>query len=68
MAEAPGVWELLVGAFAMMLVVEGLLPFVSPRRWRGVFEQATRLNDGQIRFIGLASLLCGVSGLHLYLG
>ncbi len=48
-------------ALALVMVLEGLLPFLSPRTWRRVFEQALRLNDGQIRFIGLVSLLCGLA-------
>ena len=56
--------DLLLGALALMLMLEGLLPFISPRIWREMFERATRLSDGQIRFIGLASLL---AGLQLFL-
>lgn len=52
--------EWIVGALALMLVFEGLLPFLSPARWRQVFEQATRMSDGQIRFIGLGSMLLGL--------
>ena len=52
--------ELLLGAFALMLMFEGLLPLISPRSWRQMFERATRLSDGQIRFIGLASMLAGL--------
>jgi uncharacterized protein YjeT (DUF2065 family) len=50
----------LFGAFALMLVLEGLLPFFSPRAWRQVFERALRLTDGQIRFVGLGSMLVGL--------
>jgi uncharacterized protein YjeT (DUF2065 family) len=50
----------LFGAFALMLVLEGLLPFFSPQAWRQVFERATRLTDGQIRFLGLGSMLVGL--------
>jgi uncharacterized protein YjeT (DUF2065 family) len=66
-ASRPGLWDLLLGAFALMLVVEGLLPFVSPPRWRAVFERATRMSDGQIRFIGLSSMLAGLVLLYLFL-
>ena len=52
--------ELLFGALALMLVLEGLLPFLSPTTWREMFERATRMCDGQIRFIGLISLLAGL--------
>lgn len=48
------------GALALMLVFEGLLPFLSPGAWRRVFEQALKLSDGQVRFIGLSSMLAGL--------
>jgi hypothetical protein len=58
--------DLLLGAVALMLVLEGLLPFLSPTRWRSMFERATRLSDGQIRFFGLSSMLIGVVLLLIY--
>ena len=64
---APHLGELLLGAFALMLVVEGLLPFISPTQWRRVFERATQMSDGQIRFIGLASMLAGLVLLWVFL-
>lgn len=47
-------------AFGLMLVIEGLLPFVAPKMWRETFRRATEMSDGQIRFIGLSSLMVGV--------
>ena len=58
--------ELILGALALMLVFEGLLPFLSPKAWRKVFERATRLSDGQIRFMGLTSMLIGLLTLALW--
>jgi uncharacterized protein len=55
-------------ALALMLVIEGVLPFVSPQRWREVFVRATQMSDGQIRFIGLTSMLIGVALLLLFGG
>jgi len=52
--------DLLLGALAVMLIIEGLLPFLSPGTWRSVFEKATRMSDGQIRFIGLGSMVVGL--------
>jgi len=52
--------DFLLGALALMLVIEGLLPFLSPTMWREVFARALRLSDGQIRFLGLSSMLVGV--------
>ncbi len=63
----PGFVELLLGAFALMLVIEGLLPFLSPPMWRGVFERATKMSDGQIRFVGLSSMLAGIAMLCFFL-
>ena len=59
-------WDLLLAALALTLVIEGLLPFFSPAVWRNVFERATRLTDGQIRFLGLASMLAGAVMLLLF--
>jgi uncharacterized protein YjeT (DUF2065 family) len=49
-----------MGALALMLVFEGLLPFLSPTMWRKAFERAMRMSDGQIRFLGLSSMLLGL--------
>ena len=59
-------WDLLLAAVALVLVFEGLLPFLSPTVWRSVFERATRLSDGQLRFLGLTSMLIGVLLLLVY--
>lgn len=59
--------DLLLGAFALMLLIEGLLPFLSPRGWRQVFERATQMSDGQIRFVGLSSILAGLLLLSFWL-
>lgn len=61
-------WDTLFSALALMLVFEGLLPFLSPQRWRSVFEQATRLSDGQLRFLGLSSMLGGLIVLLMLAG
>lgn len=52
-------WDLLLGAAALMLVFEGLLPFVNPALWRRAFVQLTQLSDMQIRFLGLSCMLAG---------
>jgi len=55
-----------LGALALMLVLEGLLPLFSPGAWRRMFERATQMSDGQIRFIGLCSMLVGVLLLFVW--
>ena len=47
-------------ALALVLVIEGLLPFLSPTRWRKAFDQALKLTDGQLRFFGLCSVVLGL--------
>ena len=55
--------DTLWAALALVLVVEGLMPFVAPRAWRETFRKLTEMSDGQIRFIGLASIALGLGGL-----
>ena len=52
-------------ALCMVLVIEGILPFTSPRLWRDAFRRFTEMSDGQIRFAGLASMLAGLLILFL---
>jgi uncharacterized protein YjeT (DUF2065 family) len=51
-------------AFALMLVIEGVLPFLLPALWRETFRRITTLSDGQIRFFGLSSMLVGLMVLY----
>jgi hypothetical protein len=50
----------LVVAVALLLVMEGVLPFAAPALWRNAFRRAIELSDGQLRFLGAASMLGGV--------
>jgi uncharacterized protein YjeT (DUF2065 family) len=52
-------------AFALVLVVEGLLPFLAPQIWRESFRKLVQLTDGQLRFIGLVSIVLGLAGVWL---
>jgi len=54
--------DTLWAALALVLVVEGLMPLVAPRAWRETFRRLTEMSDGQIRFIGLASIALGFAG------
>jgi len=55
-----GTATLIMTAFALMLVLEGALPFVAPSLWRDTFRKITQLTDGQIRFVGLSSIIVGL--------
>ncbi|HMX16869.1 MAG TPA: DUF2065 domain-containing protein [Rhodocyclaceae bacterium] len=59
-------WTTLLLAFALMLVIEGLLPFLAPRVWKETFQKVSQLADGQIRFLGLSSMLIGLIMLSLF--
>ena len=48
-----------MAACALVLVLEGLMPLLAPRVWRETFRRVTELSDGQLRFIGMASVLIG---------
>ena len=52
--------DTLLLALGLMLILEGLLPLISPRRWRGLFEQMLQLQEGQIRFFGLLMVVFGL--------
>jgi uncharacterized protein YjeT (DUF2065 family) len=47
-------------ALALLLIIEGLLPLVSPSGWRRMFEQILGQSNGQIRFFGLCSIAIGL--------
>jgi uncharacterized protein YjeT (DUF2065 family) len=58
-------WADLIAALAMLLVFEGIMPFLSPARARHVFELMSRLGDRELRIAGLVSMLVGL-GLLFY--
>ena len=47
-------------ALALMLVLEGAMPFIAPAAWRETFRRLIQFSDGQIRFVGLTSMLIGL--------
>ncbi len=53
-------WQVLGLGIGFALVIEGLMPFASPTRWRQLFLQIQQLSDGQIRFFGLVSIGVGL--------
>ena len=50
----------LLMALALMLILEGVLPFLAPNLWRDLFRRITQMSDGQIRFVGLSSMIVGL--------
>ena len=58
-------WQVLPAAIALVFIVEGMLPFISPNRWRAMLAVAAQMDDRMIRGIGLGSMVFGVVILYL---
>ena len=58
-------WNELLSAMALVLVIEGIMPFISPKGWRQTMLQASQLEDKALRSIGLASMLAGAVLLYV---
>lgn len=58
-------WNDLLAALALVLVIEGLMPFLSPAGFRRTMEQVSRVPDRTLRTIGLVSMAAGVGLLYL---
>ncbi|HIE55243.1 MAG TPA: DUF2065 domain-containing protein [Chromatiaceae bacterium] len=59
------VWQDLLAAFALMLVLEGILPFLNPSRYRNLLKMLDQMDDAMVRRIGFISMLLGVGLLYL---
>jgi len=57
--------KMLLTAFALVLIIEGVLPFLIPGLWREAFRRLTEMTDGQVRFLGLSSMVAGILLLYL---
>jgi uncharacterized protein YjeT (DUF2065 family) len=58
-------WQDLVRAFGLVLVIEGLWPFLSPARWRDAMLRVSTLDERMLRSFGLASMICGLIVLQV---
>ncbi|MCB1855356.1 MAG: DUF2065 domain-containing protein [Halieaceae bacterium] len=58
-------WHVLAVAVALVFIIEGMLPFISPNRWRNLLRVANEMDDRVIRYVGLGSMLFGVVFLYL---
>lgn len=58
-------WTELLTAIALVFVLEGIIPFINPNGLRKVMMLASQLDDATLRFIGLSSMLIGISLLYL---
>ena len=62
------IWSDLLAAFALYLVIEGLLPFASPKGWRRSLALISQLNDMQLRAFGAGSIAVGLLLLYVARG
>ena len=53
-------WNTILIAIALFLIIEGVLPFVSPGHMRQLLEKMLHMTDQQLRFVGFTSMLTGV--------
>lgn len=58
-------WEDFARAVCLLLVIEGILPFLYPTRWRRMLALVAEVSDRQLRILGLISMLLGVGLLYL---
>lgn len=58
-------WQVLPAAIALVFIVEGMLPFISPNRWRSMLAMAEQMDDRVLRNVGLGSMLFGLVLLYL---
>ncbi|AQZ94863.1 DUF2065 domain-containing protein [Halopseudomonas phragmitis] len=58
-------WQSLATALCLVLVIEGLMPFLAPARWKRMLITVSQVSDRQLRVIGLASMLTGTALLYL---
>ncbi|WP_299734283.1 DUF2065 domain-containing protein [uncultured Endozoicomonas sp.] len=65
--EIDFIQQLLI-ALSLMLVIEGIVPFLYPQRWRQLVSKLAEIDDKQLRVGGLISMLVGVGLLYLING
>lgn len=58
-------WQDLLAALALMLVLEGILPFASPRGFRNLVRAVAETDDRSLRVSGLLTMLAGLALLYL---
>ena len=61
-------WHVFPVALALVFIIEGAMPFISPNRWRTMLALVAQMEDRAIRNIGLGSMLLGVILLYIVNG
>ncbi|WP_339843312.1 DUF2065 domain-containing protein [uncultured Halopseudomonas sp.] len=58
-------WQSLATALCLVLVIEGLMPFLAPDRWKRMLTGVAQISDSQLRIVGFCSMLIGTLLLYL---
>jgi len=58
-------WQELLLAFGLMLILEGIMPFLYPRRWQKMVEMLAQMDPSSMRMAGLASMVLGLVIIYL---
>lgn len=58
-------WSEIARAIGLVLVIEGMLPFLSPNRWRKLLENMATIDERMLRIVGLITMLLGVAVLYI---
>ncbi len=58
------IWQEFLVALALLLVIEGVLPFLNPSHWRDTMRKASELSDESVRWLGLLSMIFGIILLY----
>jgi len=59
-------WQVFPVAIALVFIIEGLLPFISPGRWRAMLAMASEMDERGVRLVGLGSMVLGVILLYVF--
>lgn len=60
-----GFWTEIARAFCLLLIIEGIIPFAHPNRWRSMLETVSKTDDKMLRMVGLFSMMLGLGLLYL---
>jgi len=58
-------WQEVGIAFSMLLVIEGIIPFLYPQRWKNMVQTLAQIDNQSMRMMGLVSMLLGTGLLYL---
>ena len=59
-------WQVFPVAIALVFIIEGMMPFLSPGRWRQMLAMAVQMDERSVRYVGLGSMVFGVFLLYIF--